>query len=103
MPSRFEPCGLVQLYAQRYGVLPVAHATGGIVDTVVDSDAALETGTGFLFDEATTTSLVGAAQRARVAYDSPRWRGLVRRVMRLDRGWERPARRYEQIYRQVLP
>jgi starch synthase len=103
MPSRFEPCGLVQLYAQRYGVLPVAHATGGIVDTVVDSDAALETGTGFLFDEATTSSLVAAAQRARVAYDSPRWRGLVRRVMRLDRGWERPARRYEQIYRQVLP
>jgi starch synthase len=105
VPSRFEPCGLVQLYAQRYGALPVAHAVGGIRDTVVDCDSALETGTGFLFDEPTAAALVAATQRARAAYDSPRWRGLVRRVMRLDRGWERPARRYEQIYRAltVLP
>lgn len=102
MPSRFEPCGLVQLYAQRYGALPVARATGGIRDTVVDCDAALETGTGFLFDDATPDALLGAAQRARAAYTSPRWRQLVRRVMRLDRGWERPARRYDQVYRSIL-
>lgn len=99
VPSRFEPCGLVQLYGQRYGTVPVAHAVGGIRDTVIDCDAALETGSGFLFDEATPASLAGAMGRARAAYDSPRWRGLVRRVMRLDRGWERPTRRYEQIYR----
>ena len=53
VPSRFEPCGLVQMYAQRYGALPVARATGGLVDTIVDCDAKLETGTGFSFDEAT--------------------------------------------------
>lgn len=99
VPSRFEPCGLVQLYAQRYGALPVARATGGLNDTIVDCDAPLETGTGFLFDDVTPEGLLGAVQRARTAYASPRWRSLVRRVMRLDRGWERPARRYDQVYR----
>jgi starch synthase len=102
IPSRYEPCGLVQLYAQRYGALPVAHAVGGLCDTIVDCDAALETGTGFLFEDASAAGLLGAVQRARAAYDSPRWRGLVRRVMRLDRGWERPTRRYEYVYRQVV-
>ncbi|HEU4535356.1 MAG TPA: glycogen/starch synthase, partial [Polyangiaceae bacterium] len=92
VPSRFEPGGLVQLYAQRYGSVPVAHAVGGICDTVIDCDAALETGTGFLFPAATAADLAGAAQRALAAYQGNRWRSLVRRVMRLDRGWERPAR-----------
>lgn len=99
VPSRFEPCGLVQLYAQRYGALPVARATGGLVDTIVDCDAKLETGTGFLFDEATTDALYGATQRAISAYLSPQFSMLRRRVMRLDRGWERAARQYEQTYR----
>jgi starch synthase len=99
VPSRFEPCGLVQLYAQRYGALPVARATGGILDTVVDCDARLETGTGFLFDDPTVDALVGAVERALTARLLPTWQSLVRRVMRLDRGWERPARRYDQLYR----
>jgi starch synthase len=99
VPSRFEPCGLVQLYAQRYGALPVAHATGGLTDTIVDCDAALETGTGFLFQSPDTALLVGATERAIAATASPRWTALRRRVMRLDLGWDRPARRYDQIYR----
>jgi len=99
VPSRFEPCGLVQLYAQRYGALPVARATGGLVDTIVDCDAKLETGTGFLFDDATTDALYSAIQRGISAYSSPRWGALRRRVMRLDRGWERAARQYEQAYK----
>lgn len=99
VPSRFEPCGLVQMYAQRYGAFPVAHATGGLRDTVVDCDAALETGTGFLFEEPTAAALVGAAERAIAAVKHPRASALRRRVMRLDLGWDRPARRYEQIYR----
>jgi starch synthase len=102
VPSRYEPCGLVQLYAQRYGALPVAHATGGLCDTVVDCDAKLETGTGFLFDEPTVEGLVGAGERAVAARASARWPSLVRRVMRLDRGWDRPGRRYEQLYRSLL-
>jgi starch synthase len=101
VPSRYEPCGLVQLYAQRYGSLPVARATGGLVDTIVDCDAKLETGTGFLFEEATADALLGATERALAARAEARWPALVRRVMRLDRGWERPARRYEQLYRSL--
>jgi starch synthase len=101
VPSRYEPCGLVQMYGQRYGALPVAHATGGLVDTIVDCDAKLETGTGFLFEDATVEQLIGATQRALAAMTSPRWGALVRRAMRLDRGWERPAHRYEQLYRSL--
>jgi|HubBroStandDraft_6_1064221.scaffolds.fasta_scaffold42818_3 starch synthase len=99
IPSRYEPCGLVQMYAQRYGALPVARATGGLVDTVVDCDAALETGTGFLFEPATAEALLGATERAIAARTRPRWPALVRRVMKLDNGWEGPARRYDQLYR----
>jgi len=104
IPSRYEPCGLVQLYAQRYGALPVAHATGGVIDTIVDCDAKLETGTGFLYEGTTPADIVAAVERAvaaRVAYAADAWPALVRRVMRLDRGWERPARRYEQVYRSL--
>jgi starch synthase len=102
VPSRFEPCGLVQLYAQRYGALPVAHATGGLTDTIVDCDAGLETGTGFLFEKPEAMDLLGAAERAMAATVSPRWAALRRRVMRLDLGWDRPARRYDQIYRGLV-
>jgi starch synthase len=103
VPSRYEPCGLVQMYAQRYGALPVAHATGGLCDTIVDCDAKLETGTGFLFEEPSVEALLAASERAIAARTLPRWQGLVRRVMRLDRGWDRPGRRYEQLYRSLLP
>jgi starch synthase len=102
VPSRFEPCGLVQMYGQRYGAIPVAHATGGLADTIVDCDAKLETGTGFLFDKPEADDLLGALERALAAMTLPRWPALVRRVMRLDRGWEGPARRYEQTYAAVL-
>jgi starch synthase len=99
VPSRYEPCGLVQMYAQRYGALPVARATGGLIDTVVDCDAKLETGTGFLFESATADALLGATERSIAAKTLPRWSTLVRRVMKLDSGWDGPARRYEQLYR----
>ncbi len=101
IPSRYEPCGLVQMHAQRYGTLPVASATGGLVDSIVDADAALETGTGFLFEGPTAENLVGAVQRGVSAMREPRWPALVRRVMRLDRGWDRPARRYVQLYKSL--
>jgi starch synthase len=99
VPSRYEPCGLVQLYAQRYGAVPVACRTGGLSDTIVDSDAGLETGSGFLFDKPTATALLAGVQRALAAMTSPRWAALRRRVMRLDLGWDRPARRYAHVYR----
>jgi starch synthase len=92
------------MYAQRYGALPVANATGGLVDTIVDCDSKLETGTGFLFEGVTPANIVAAVERAlaaRSVHGARAWPLLVTRVMRLDRGWERPARRYEQLYRSL--
>lgn len=102
VPSRHEPCGSIPLVAQRYGALPVARATGGIVDNVVDCDVQLETGTGFLFDDASAPALVGALERGLAAHALPAWPRLRRRVMRLDLGWDRPARRYVQIYKKTI-
>jgi starch synthase len=102
VPSRFEPCGVVQRYAHRYGTVPVVHATGGLIDTVVDCDAALETGTGFVFDEASVRGLVSGVQRAVAAYTALPWARLRKRVMNLDLGWDRSAHRYLEIYRGLL-
>ncbi len=87
--------------AQRYGAVPIALGQGTHLDAVVDCDAELETGTGFLFDAADSTSLVGAAARAFSAYGSPGHARLRRRVMRVDVSWERVARRYAQLYRKA--
>jgi starch synthase len=87
--------------AQRYGTVPVALGQGAVVDAVVDCDAELDTGTGFLFDTADTSGLVGGATRAFSAYGSPGHARLRRRVMRLDVSWDRVARRYAQLYRRA--
>ncbi|CAN5684094.1 glycogen synthase GlgA [soil metagenome] len=100
VPSRREPCGLVQMYAQRYGALPIVHATGGLVDTVVDCDAKLETGTGFVCGS--EDELLAATERAIAAHAHERFPQLTRRVMRLDRSWDGPARRYEQLFKQLV-
>ncbi len=100
VPSRREPCGLVQMYAQRYGALPVVRATGGLVDTVVDCDAKLETGTGFTFGD--EDEFLAAVERGVAARAHERWPVLTRRVMRLDRSWDGPARRYEQLFKQLV-
>jgi starch synthase len=102
MPSRFEPCGLVQLYAQRYGTAPVARRTGGLVDTIVDASADLAEGTGMLWDEASAAGLVAAVRRALAATRLDAWDALRRRIMRLDVGWEAPARRYERLYARLV-
>jgi starch synthase len=101
LPGEYDPTGLWARIAQRYGALPVARATGAHVDAVVDCDAELETGTGFLFDDPRPDAAIGALARALAAYDSGRWPVLRRRVMRLDLSWDRPARRYVQVYRQA--
>jgi starch synthase len=87
--------------AQRYGAVPIALAQGAVVDALVDCDAELETGTGFLFDSAETASLLSGATRAFAAYGSPGHARLRRRVMRQDVSWERVARRYAQLYRRA--
>lgn len=100
--ERANPSGHALLRAQRYGSIPVALAVDAAVDAVVDCDAELETGTGFLFDSPTQRALTGAVARALAAYGSPRFPELIRRVARQDLGWDRAARRYAQIYRQTL-
>jgi starch synthase len=93
MPSRFEPCGLTQMYAQRYGALPIATRTGGLADTVEDGV------TGFLFDNASLETLLPAAYRAMDTFDAPKKLSRMRQAaMKLRYGWERSASEYEAIY-----
>ena len=93
MPSRFEPCGLNQMYSQRYGTPPIARATGGLVDTVSDGE------TGFLFERPAAGELLAAARRAIDAWrDARRWREIQRRAMERDFSWAAPARQYAALY-----
>ena len=99
MPSRFEPCGLNQLYSLRYGTLPIVRATGGLKDTVVD-DGEAGTGTGFTFSQYTPGALVAAVRRALAAYRHPDvWQAMQRRGMRQDHSWDVSAREYVKVYR----
>jgi starch synthase len=102
MPSRFEPCGLNQMYSQRYGTPPIVHATGGLKDTVTDCTVgtlAQEAATGFVFETADAEGLLDAVQRAAVAYrDSTIWRALQRNGMARDFSWEKSAEAYLKIY-----
>ena len=97
VPSRFEPCGLTQMIAMRYGALPVVRATGGLRDTV-EHDR-----TGFLFQHATPEGLLWAAEQALRAFATPRWRDMQRAGMLLDLSWDSSARRYAELYGSVLP
>jgi starch synthase len=105
MPSRFEPCGLNQMFSQRYGTPPVVHATGGLIDTVVDCNAeslARGDASGFLFHGVNADSLLAAAQRAVAAYhDKETWRALQRNGMAKDFSWSRSAAAYCDIYRRL--
>lgn len=101
MPSRFEPCGLSQMYAMRYGTPPVVHLTGGLADTVVD--AAEEGATGLGFRNATAGSLVAAVRRAlhmRTAQPR-RWHALQVEGMRRDWSWDKAAAEYVDVYRRA--
>lgn len=107
VPSRFEPCGLTQLYALRYGTLPLVRRVGGLADTVVDADeAAVKEGraTGFVFDAATPAALEGALLRAVQAHaTAPLWRQLVTTAMQQDFSWDGAAARYMTLYRALQP
>jgi starch synthase len=106
MPSRFEPCGIGQLYAMRYGAVPVVSQVGGLVDTVDDpgdDDLAQGAGTGVRFTPVTADGLrVAIARAARLHADRAAWTGLVERGMRRDSSWRDSARRYLDVYRVAL-
>lgn len=103
MPSRYEPCGLNQIYSLRYGTVPVVRRTGGLADTVVDADDSPEGGTGFAFRGYDATDLQHALHRALVAFDDrPRWDAIVARGMAADFSWDASAKRYADVYAKVL-
>jgi len=106
MPSRFEPCGLNQMYSQRYGTPPVVHATGGLVDSVVDctrENVANKTATGFLFSPMSSEAMLTGVGRAIAAYrDKKLWRQLQKNGMARDFSWEASARRYIELYEALV-
>ncbi|MEI7842440.1 MAG: glycogen synthase GlgA [Gallionellaceae bacterium] len=107
MPSRFEPCGLNQMYSQRYGTPPIVHATGGLVDSVVDcspENLAKSSATGFVFSEMTPLGLFTCIQRALLVYqDKKSWSKLLSTGMSKDFGWQASAKKYHEVYEAVLP
>ena len=107
MPSRFEPCGLNQMYSLRYGTVPIVHNTGGLADTVVDAtDENLANGTanGLLFNDSNPDGLWYAVQKAMyLAHQQPElWRAMILTGMRKDLSWEASARRYQTFYAEAL-
>jgi len=101
IPSRYEPCGLTQMIAMRYGSVPVARRTGGLADTIRDADA--PDGTGFLFRDLDAAAIDDALSRARAVLARPgAWRALVRRGMREDFSWTRSAQAYSDLYARAI-
>ncbi len=106
IPSRFEPCGLTQLYGLRYGTLPIVARTGGLADTVIDlNEAALaaECGNGFQFSPVTAEAFGDAIERAVAFYrDKSAWRATMRRAMKQPVGWDISAQKYIDLYRSLV-
>jgi starch synthase len=105
VPSRFEPCGLTQLYALRYGALPLVRRTGGLCDTVVDATPARlrdKTATGFTFEAATADALAATLEWAIAQYaNRASWRQMMREAMTRDFSWAQSARQYAALYREL--
>lgn len=95
MPSSFEPCGLGQLIALRYGTIPVVRHTGGLANTVFEHE------NGFVFHERTAEDMMAALKRAWIAFNGDRWGDLVQMAMRSDHSWARSALRYEEMYQEA--
>ena len=103
MPSRFEPCGLNQLYSLRYGTVPIVRAIGGLEDTVADYDPETGHGTGFKFRDYTPAALTGAVRRALDLYRQPAaWKAVQQAGMREDHSWDVSAREYVKVYRRAM-
>ena len=103
LPSRYEPCGLTQMYALRYGTIPVVTRTGGLADTVRDESAAPGRGTGFVMRELSAAGLVEAVRRGLALRAGGReaWRALQRRAMAEDFSWDKAAGKYAELYEEI--
>ncbi|MDD5312351.1 MAG: glycogen synthase [Dehalococcoidia bacterium] len=103
MPSNWEPCGLSQLIAMRYGSVPLVRATGGLVDTVRNLSSDLGKGTGFVFEDYTAQALTSTLKRAAQDFNNKgSWDKAVRRIMKQDFTWRDPVARYETLYKKLL-
>jgi starch synthase len=103
MPSRYEPCGLNQMYSLAYGTVPVVRATGGLADTVIDADSDGVHGTGFAFTPYDSGEMLDAIQRAVTAFaDTERWMQIQKRGMLCDFSWDRSATEYTALYETAL-
>ena len=103
MPSKFEPCGLNQMYSLRYGTVPIVRAVGGLDDTVQNYDAVNRSGNGFKFGPYDSQRFLERIYEALFAYaDRETWRRLQRNGMREDNSWENSARKYIELYRWTL-
>ena len=99
MPSRFEPCGLTQMYALKYGTAPVVRATGGLADTVQEFDPRTGTGNGFVFARYETDAIVGALARAVGVFNRPdSWQQLLKNCFAADFSWSHAAKRYLELF-----
>ena len=100
MPSQSEPCGLAQMYAMRYGTIPIVRETGGLRDSV--KDAGGENGTGFTFKTYNAHDMLGACLRAKGAYENPEfWAGIRKNAMQADFSWAQSAELYLGLYREL--
>lgn len=103
MPSRYEPCGLNQIYSLKYGTIPIVRATGGLKDTVEDCHPNGRSGTGFVFTPYEPAALLEAVDRALDLFRQPKkWEALVKRAMAADFSWARSARAYADLYRGLV-
>jgi starch synthase len=103
MPSLYEPCGLSQMIAMRYGTVPVVRKTGGLADTVTDLSDNLSSGGGFVMENYDHIELASIIRRAAKAFDSRvAWQRVVKRIMALDFSWKEPMLRYESLYKRIL-
>jgi len=103
MPSRYEPCGLNQLYSLRYATLPVVRSTGGLDDTIIDLSADSKNGNGIKFENATKNGVINALARAIKLYgDKDFWIATQRRIMKMDFSWKASAGHYKELYTKLL-
>jgi len=103
MPSRYEPCGLGQLIALRYGCIPIARKTGGLADTLQDYEPLTSKGTGFLFSDYTPSAMREAVKRALCVYtDKDKFQGMIVNGMQMDFSWKKSAKRYIKLYNEII-
>ena len=103
MPSRYEPCGLSQLHALRYGTIPLVHGAGGLAETVQNYEARAENGTGFVFKKFEPEEMVKTVERAiKTFHDKKRWQKLMKNAMKEDFSWEAAAEKYTKLYARLM-